>query len=1368
MRQLNSRGRLALVPLLPEVAMIGCRSFAVFGALSLLVSSSTFAQSTATVSGTVTDALTAAPLSGIVWVFDAEGHGENGSTDSAGHYQVSIPNVVAGSYFVKAYAAGHIPELYQDIVCNAADCPNTVGSPVFLQPGAAVTIDFALASGGGFTGVVRRAADGTAIPNFAVHAYNASTSLVATVATDENGAYSFTGLPSGTYFARADSFDFSFLDLMPELFGGVQCPPRAPTDCRIASGTPISVTAGATTSGIDFSLDPAARISGTVVAAATNAPLGSVRIAAYLADVEVAFAQTNASGQYTLPGLAPGVYRLRTSVACTSCENYVDTWYRDVCVGCAGTPTPVPVAPGANVTAIDFSLALGGAISGTITCEIGPGDFVAIPRIYAYSATGTLVRDVFPGPQLGLPPPGGSRFMCTSHSYTIPGLPTGPYYLLARDRAFPKPSDLFPAGGMLIDELYNDIICVTADCDVRKGTPVTVTAGTVTSGIDFSLAVGAALSVPVEPPDPSEPEPALAIFDARGVPLVEAVIQGAGPSDTFVGLPPGTYFVKAGQTLYSGIACADCPPTSGTPIVVPATTAITLTPPPRRNRRVSGTVRNASSAAPLSTISVELVTGDGHVVGTALTTLFGGYTIDSVDPGTYFARTRNDRGYVDELFSERTCGSCDPRTGTPILVASADVSGIDFTLQAGGFVAGATRDTSGFAVGNVPVSLFNAGGTLVDRTVSSATGSFSFDVPAGTYRARAAATKEHGSELYNEQPCTGAACDVTSANPIVVSPGATTGNIDFTLPSCTAMKLSPPSLATGVQGRSYRQAMSVSGGAMPFAFDVTDGALPLGMTLDRASGVLAGVPAASGRYEFQVSALDSNGCSTAAGYTMDVQSCAFTLSPSSATVPASGGTVSVSISDACGSQEVTNAATFVHVQSNTAGQVVLIVDPNSLNAPRTTTVTIGRRVFTVRQAASGSTSPFGWVDVPFDGQQVSGSIAVSGWALDDLEVRRVVIYRDAVSPETPGLVFVGTAVFIAGARPDVQHAYPSLPLNDRGGWGFLILTNTLPNGGNGGFRIHVFAEDVEGHTTLLASRQIFGRNSTSVLPFGTIDTPGQGETIAGSSYLNWGWALTPQPAMIPFDGSTIAVIVDGAPVGTVTYNLFRPDVSAIFPGLANSNGPVGYRLIDTTGLAEGLHTISWVVTDDHGGSSGIGSRFFTVANSADVQPQTQGSVTSTSTTSERSTARANDVADEEPAKPLGVPAAPDNDRRAASLASAPLSQADVTTDTDTSSLHVVRVRADGTRTLQLAPTERLELTLHAAALEAGCTGTWAGYLVKDDVLSGLPVGSSLDPAGTFYWGIGPGFAGEFELLFVRTDCGGAKERLPVTVRVVPR
>ena len=101
---------------------------------------------------------------------------------------------------------------------------------------------------------------------------------------------------------------------------------------------------------------------------------------------------------------------------------------------------------------------------------------------------------------------------------------------------------------------------------------------------------------------------------------------------------------------------------------------------------------------------------------------------------------------------------------------------------------------------------------------------------------------------------------------------------------------------------------------------------------------------------------------------------------------------------------------------------------------------------------------------------------------------------------------------------------------------------------------------------------------------------------SGSAYTNFGWALTPLPKTIPTDGSTIQVVVDGAVVGSPTYNQFRSDIATLFPGLNNTNGAVGFRGLDTTALANGSHTIAWVVTDNQGAADGIGSRFFTVSN----------------------------------------------------------------------------------------------------------------------------------------------------------------------------
>jgi hypothetical protein len=248
------------------------------------------------------------------------------------------------------------------------------------------------------------------------------------------------------------------------------------------------------------------------------------------------------------------------------------------------------------------------------------------------------------------------------------------------------------------------------------------------------------------------------------------------------------------------------------------------------------------------------------------------------------------------------------------------------------------------------------------------------------------------------------------------------------------------------------------------------------------------------------------------------------------------------------------------------------------------------------------TAPFGTVDTPGNNASVYGAIPVTGWALDNTHVRRIDIWRSPMSGEptaSNGLVFIGTATFIDGARPDIAAAYPNTPNNTRAGWGYMLLTNVLPNGGNGPYMLHAFAEDDSGNRTKLGARAIIGTNSASTKPFGTIDKPGQGETISGASYQIQGWALTPQPSIIPTNGSTIKLFIDGQQrSATATYNLPRADVTSLFPNLRNSAGPGARFTFNTTTLTNGIHSIAWVATDDGGHAEGLGSRYFWVQSGA--------------------------------------------------------------------------------------------------------------------------------------------------------------------------
>jgi sugar lactone lactonase YvrE len=253
----------------------------------------------------------------------------------------------------------------------------------------------------------------------------------------------------------------------------------------------------------------------------------------------------------------------------------------------------------------------------------------------------------------------------------------------------------------------------------------------------------------------------------------------------------------------------------------------------------------------------------------------------------------------------------------------------------------------------------------------------------------------------------------------------------------------------------------------------------------------------------------------------------------------------------------------------------------------------------------GLGNPIGSFDTPLDNTTgVAGAIPVTGWALDNVGISKVQVWREPVGNEpvaSNNLVFVGDAVQVAGARPDVQKTFPNMPFNDRAGWGYQLLTNFLPGVagalGNGSYKLHFIAYNNAGGQTDLGTRTITVDNAHALKPFGTIDTPGQGDTISGNAYVNFGWALTQNPYCIPNDGHTLNVFIDGMMLGHPTYNQKRSDIATLFPGLCNSNGGVGFFYIDTTQFANGLHTISWTATDSQGHTDGLGSRYFTTQNS---------------------------------------------------------------------------------------------------------------------------------------------------------------------------
>src|SRR5258708_9853221 len=96
------------------------------------------------------------------------------------------------------------------------------------------------------------------------------------------------------------------------VFGGRDCPSQPLSPCRVDSGTPIVVNGGPGAITADFSLSPAASITGHVIDAVDRNGVASLQVAAYLGSTFVESTTTDASGAYQLTGLDPGNYVVRT------------------------------------------------------------------------------------------------------------------------------------------------------------------------------------------------------------------------------------------------------------------------------------------------------------------------------------------------------------------------------------------------------------------------------------------------------------------------------------------------------------------------------------------------------------------------------------------------------------------------------------------------------------------------------------------------------------------------------------------------------------------------------------------------------------------------------------------------------------------------------------------------------------------------------------------------------------------------------------------------------------------------------------------------------------------------------------------------
>lgn len=348
-----------------------------------------------TISGTVRDPETGAALrSMVVAAYTSTGTLQaNVTTDVNGRFDLALP---AGGYRVLAYdPAGTYATQF------AGDAPSFEESPEIVIAGLQTfTINFSLRRGGTVSGMVLTS-NGLR-PGIVVAAYNLSGTRRGFTTTSGTGSYSIV-LPPGDYKMAAYDDAAAFA---PAFF-------RDRTS--FAEADVVNVTAGRGLTGIDFLLQPGARVAGAITDG-SGAPIANATVVAYTASGQVvAFATTGNDGKFLMT-LPLGTYRF---VAVDTSFTYA--------AGFLGEAASFDASPAITLSAgqfrsdLSFRLTKGGLVEGRVI-DAATGAGIAGITVAAYNPDGSMRTFVITdanGRYVLLLPPGDFRIAAFDPSLTF-------------------------------------------------------------------------------------------------------------------------------------------------------------------------------------------------------------------------------------------------------------------------------------------------------------------------------------------------------------------------------------------------------------------------------------------------------------------------------------------------------------------------------------------------------------------------------------------------------------------------------------------------------------------------------------------------------------------------------------------------------------------------------------------------------------------------------------------------------------------------------------------------------------------------------------------------------------------------------------
>ncbi|MEQ1748675.1 MAG: putative Ig domain-containing protein, partial [Prosthecobacter sp.] len=292
------------------------------------------------------------------------------------------------------------------------------------------------------------------------------------------------------------------------------------------------------------------------------------------------------------------------------------------------------------------------------------------------------------------------------------------------------------------------------------------------------------------------------------------------------------------------------------------------------------------------------------------------YTVTPVCPALTLTPASLSNGVVGSVYSQSVtaAGGTAPYSyavsvgalpaGLILNGTTGAITGIPTSVTAASFTIRATdnlgcQGTQAYTVTPVcPVITVNPS-TLPDGTVGAAysqtisatggTSPYSFSLSSGTLPAGLTLNSSTGILSGTPTASTGAATSLTFR---ATDNFGCQGTRAVLLKICPVITINPASLPAGTVGTAYSQTLTASGGVAAYSYAVTSGTLPLGLTLNAASGVISGTPSAAISANITVTATDANNCTGTRNYTLAMSCQSITITPALL----SDGTVGVAYS----------------------------------------------------------------------------------------------------------------------------------------------------------------------------------------------------------------------------------------------------------------------------------------------------------------------------------------------------------------------------------------------------------------------------------------------------------------------------------------